>query len=62
MESLLSAVLLPGTAALLAAVLCTWLWTNDYEELAPQIEEDMKENGGRRDWGILWRRSGGYMP
>lgn len=58
---IVSEVLLPGTVAVLFAILCTWLWTIDYEEIANEMLSAIKNDEGKTDIGLLWRRAGGYM-
>lgn len=58
---LITWVLLPGATAVLVAMLCTWLWTHDYEEVAAEMLSAIRDDDGKVDIGILWRRASGYM-
>ncbi|MDR7868606.1 MAG: hypothetical protein RIN56_17555 [Sporomusaceae bacterium] len=60
-DSIMSMVLLPGAVAVFVAILSTWAWTHDYEEIAGEMQRAIKEEDGKTTVGILWRRAGIYM-
>jgi GH24 family phage-related lysozyme (muramidase) len=60
-DSMMSMVLLPGAVAVFVAILSTWAWTHDYEEIAAEMQRAIKEDDGKTTVGILWRRASIYM-
>jgi hypothetical protein len=60
-EGILSMVVLPGAIAVLLALLSTWAWTHDYEEIAAEMQRAIREEDGETTVGILWRRASIYF-
>jgi hypothetical protein len=60
-EGIVSMVLLPGAIAVLLALLATWAWTHDYEEIAAEMQRAIREEDKETTVGILWRRAGVYF-
>lgn len=60
MEDLVPSVIIPGACAILLAVLFTWVWTHDYEELSADLLAKLKI-GKEDEGGILWQRTQNFL-